>query len=235
MDDIELVPIVKSPLDTGPLSGVTILLVEDSKQASDTFRLMCLRSGARMRRVDSLLTARQHLKLYQPDVAIVDLGLPDGSGRGLIKELAKRSWRRRPVVVGLSGDPDGRVQARQAGAHGFIAKPVAGIRQFQQRIISVLPRRRRLRTRSPECAPILPDPLAYREDLEKAAIHLNQRRNIGYVAQFLGSIARDTRDFRLEAAARALNAAYRRGTLPDHRVEDLDNLMRDRLMKLPEI
>ena len=71
-----------------PLRGVTVLAVEDSRFSSEALRLICRRLGARLRRTDSLQMAAAHLRLYRPDVVIVDLGLPDGSGLDLIAEIA---------------------------------------------------------------------------------------------------------------------------------------------------
>ena len=80
MDELS---IVKRPTPTAqrPLLGLTVLAVEDSRYASEAIRLLCLRSGARIRRADSIASAARHVATYRPEVAIVDLGLPDGSGR----------------------------------------------------------------------------------------------------------------------------------------------------------
>ena len=94
-----------APTSRRPLLGLTVLVIEDSKYASDAMRLMCLRSGARIRRADSLRAARRHLKIYQPSVAIVDLGLPDGPGAELISELCV-SCPRPEVILGTSGGVD---------------------------------------------------------------------------------------------------------------------------------
>ena len=83
MDDETRLGSMPRPNSRRPLLGLTVLVVEDSRYACDAMRLMCLRSGARIRRADCLASARRHLQVYRPSVIIVDLGLPDGSGADL--------------------------------------------------------------------------------------------------------------------------------------------------------
>jgi DNA-binding NarL/FixJ family response regulator len=187
-----------------PLQGLTLLVVEDSRFASEALRLMALRSGARMRRAESLRDARRHLALYRPDAVLVDLGLPDGSGTTLIRDLATAAPDA-PVVLGLSGDPDGRGPALAAGAAGFIAKPLAGLAAFQAAMLRHLPGRGEPDLAAP---PALPDRLALREDLVHAASLLaddpppGQRR---YLARFLAGLARASDDGALATAAAGLD------------------------------
>ena len=92
-----------SPTAARPLLGLTVLVVEDSRFACEAMRLLCLRSGARIRRADCLRSARRHLQVYRPTIVVVDLGLPDGNGIDLISELAV-SQPKVEAVLAMSGD-----------------------------------------------------------------------------------------------------------------------------------
>lgn len=189
-----------------PLQGLTVLAVEDSRFASDALRLMCQRSGARLRRVDTLHAAYAHLRVYRPDVMLVDLGLPDGRGDTLISDLAQ-TRPHGPIVIGISGDAGGQAVAMMAGAHGFIEKPFPNIAIFQSEILRHLPDRADRSAPKADDATHTADPLALQDDLEHAASLLKgdpgpgQRR---YLAGFVAGIARSAGDPALAAAANHL-------------------------------
>jgi CheY-like chemotaxis protein len=187
-----------------PLSGVTVLVVDDSRLACDGLRLMCRRLGARLRRAESLQTAEVHLRVYRPDVVIVDLGLPDGRGEALIRRLAQEKLR--PVVLGLSGDGNGRWTSMAAGADGYLDKPLESLAQFQMTLLDLLPLRAGSAVALPDLA-LPPDPLALRDDLAYAAALLERAPDAStrhYLAGFLSGVARQSRDRALaEAALRA--------------------------------
>lgn len=188
-----------------PLSGLTFLLVEDSRFASDAMRMMCQRSGARLRRAETLEQARAHLKTYRPDVAIVDLGLPDGRGDRLIRELSLA--RQGTVVLGMSGDPDGRRAALASGAAGFLEKPLPGLASFQRTMLRHMPGRFVIVPEGAEEDVIEADPLALQDDLVHAAGLMVDMPDAGqrrYLASFLGGIARVAGDRALAEAAQDL-------------------------------
>lgn len=101
----------------------TLLLVEDSRLAAEAVRLTCRRLGIRLRRAETLASAALHLRVYRPDVALVDLGLPDGSGLSLIAALARHAQHTGRVVA-ISGDPAMASASLEAGADAFIEKPL---------------------------------------------------------------------------------------------------------------
>ncbi|MCO6383418.1 MAG: response regulator [Vannielia sp.] len=206
---------VQKPTRERPLLGATVLLVEDSRFASEAVRLLCLRSGARIRRADTLASAHRHLMVYRPTAVIVDLGLPDGSGLELIEELA-RSETRVPVLLGTSGDPVCEDAALEAGADGFIQKPITSLASFQQAIVLRMPASAQpAGPRALSSDMVAPDPLALRDDLAHVADVLSTGEEdpqiLDYVAQFLGSVAQCASDGPLAAAAAGLATARAAG------------------------
>ncbi len=210
-DDLhDLIPVPSARSDR-PLSGQTVLVVEDSRFASEAMRLLCLRSGARIRRADCLHSARRHLRVYRPQVAVIDLGLPDGLGDTLIAELA-RAVPRVPVILGCSGDDGARARVIEAGADGFLAKPVTSLATFQQAITAHLPDGGPPGIGRIPDEPVRPDGFAFREDMVHAAEVLAagaDAQTLHYLAQFLAAVARDADDRLLEKAADGLALCHR--------------------------
>ena len=217
MDDAEIFtapPRGLAPTPARPLLGLTVLVVEDSRFASEAMRLLCLRSGARIRRADSLRAARRHLQVYRPGAVIVDLGLPDGSGLDLIADLA-RAQPRLGVILACTGDPAAAQAARDAGADDVLVKPVTSLALFQTAVLAHLPPDRRVAGPRPVADDVVrPDRLALQDDLELAAEALNDPgdgRMLDYVAQFLRGIAVTTNDASLADAANRLAAIRAHG------------------------
>ncbi len=222
----------RGPVAGRPLTGTTILLVEDSRFACDAMRLLSLRSGARIRRADSLKSAHRHLQCYRPGVAIVDLGLPDGSGIDLIRDLAAGPVRV-PAILALSGDTAREGEARAAGADGFLAKPLESLAEFQRAVLTALSGRGTADLRLiAQTGTVEPDIMALQDDLTHAASVLDQpadARAIAYVARFVAGIGRLARDRDLETAGADLSRAASAGLAPDAAVRALSLLIRSRL------
>lgn len=107
------------PTKLRPLLGLTLLLIEDSRFTCEAVRMMCQRSGARLRRADCLKSAERHLGVYRPSIVIIDIGLPDGSGLSFIRKLHHESPRI-PTILGTSGDEIMHQSVLKAGADGFL-------------------------------------------------------------------------------------------------------------------
>lgn len=235
-----------------PPRGVTILAVEDSRFASEALRLMCRRLGVRLRRAESIQAARSHLKLYRPTLVIVDLGLPDGRGEALIRDIVTQSaglthgagvlqWAGAtqsvgaPVVLGTSGDDTGRASALAAGAAGFLEKPMESFVAFQTELLRHLPDLISVNqitlnqiAHAPDAdAPLTPDALALRDDFVRAAALIDSVAGTDaqtYLTGFVSGIARHANDQDLVRAAQGQD-----GTSPADRLNHLRQLLNHRL------
>jgi CheY-like chemotaxis protein len=231
-DDLEMLVTPRAPCPERPLQGMTILVVEDSRFASEAIRLLCLRSGARIRRADSLAAAHRHLRVYRPSVVIIDLGLPDGSGADLIGELA-RATPRVAVIIGMSGDLGNEALARNAGADCFLEKPIDSLARFQQAVLNCMPAAQRpARPRVLPNERVEPDRLAFHDDLTHVAEILRTAPSgeaLGYIAQFLSGVARSASDHQLETAASRLAAASGLGQIQDQEVKRIAGMVDARI------
>ncbi|MFW8594550.1 response regulator [Cribrihabitans neustonicus] len=235
MDDLDLFAAAQRlPTTRRPLLGLTILVVEDSRFACEALRLLCLRSGARIRRADCLKSARRHLQTYRPSVLIADLGLPDGSGLDLIRELMDASPRP-GVILALSGDPALEEAALEAGAAGFLTKPITSLAAFQQAILTCMPPGRELAgPRALEDETVEPDLLAFRDDMAHAADVLSESQGgaaLDYIAQFLGGVARSAGDRPLADAADRLAQARQDGGPLARDTAAITGLVQERLQR----
>jgi two-component system OmpR family response regulator len=103
---------------------VRVILVEDHASLAEAIAGGLRRAGFVVDVASTLADARQAASSAQYDLAVVDLGLPDGSGLELL-----RDWRERgsgpPVIMltarGALGD---RVEGLDEGADDYIVKPV---------------------------------------------------------------------------------------------------------------
>jgi len=111
---------VIAPRDAGRQRRV--LVIDDEPQ---TLRVLKATLTAHSYRTD--LAAGGHERLAaaaqcQPDIVIVDLGLPDMNGIEVIRSL--RRWRRVPVIVlSASVASSDKVTALDAGADDYVSKP----------------------------------------------------------------------------------------------------------------
>lgn len=107
------------------MSDITrLLLADDHAIVREGYRrLLELRPDLRI--VGEAGTARDALeqfRLLEPDVLVLDLGLPDMGGVELIRRLVQRDARVRILVFSMHREPLFATQALRAGALGYVTK-----------------------------------------------------------------------------------------------------------------
>jgi DNA-binding response OmpR family regulator len=74
----------------GAVDAASVLLVEDDRALQSGLVELLSPHGYTVTGVQTLAQARAHVRDHRPDVAIIDLKLPDGSGAELARELLGR-------------------------------------------------------------------------------------------------------------------------------------------------
>ncbi|GGX40929.1 response regulator [Saccharospirillum salsuginis] len=103
----------------------TILVVEDHEQMQAWLREVAEMAfhDAEVVTASTLGQARKHLETRRFSLALVDIGLPDGNGIDLIRELATQTEPEcYPVVTTIYDDDQHLFSALEAGAKGYLLK-----------------------------------------------------------------------------------------------------------------
>jgi DNA-binding NarL/FixJ family response regulator len=78
--------------------------------------------GCTIKEVHNLREAQQCIADEDFDLALIDIGLPDGSGLDLVRALRRRDAQAMIVVATVMGDDGSIVTAISAGANGYLLK-----------------------------------------------------------------------------------------------------------------
>jgi two-component system KDP operon response regulator KdpE len=121
------------------VSSLVALLVEDEEQIRRFVRTALEAEGWTVHETGTMKQGLIDAGTRKPDLLILDLGLPDGSGVDLLREL--RGWSAVPVIV-LSArvEETDKIEALDAGADDYLTKPF-GVRELLARVRAALRRR----------------------------------------------------------------------------------------------
>jgi two-component system, OmpR family, KDP operon response regulator KdpE len=113
-------------------AGALVLVVEDELPVRRFLRAALAGHGYRVVEAGSVAEAEQLAPGHNPDVFLLDLGLPDGDGIALTRRL--REWSRAPIVVlSARGREEDKVNALDAGADDYLTKPF-GVNELLARL-----------------------------------------------------------------------------------------------------
>lgn len=115
-----------------------ILIVEDEADIRRFVRMALEKEGMNVFETATSEEARLNAGSRKPDLMIIDLGLPDGDGKALIREL--RSWFSAPILVLSAREQETeKVDALDAGADDYLVKPF-GVPELLARVRAQLRR-----------------------------------------------------------------------------------------------
>jgi two-component system, OmpR family, response regulator RegX3 len=168
------VAVVPSPEPERPV----VLFVEDERSILEPFSRALAREGFEPIPARTVAEALQRAAETPPDVVLLDVMLPDGDGRDVLRELRKTSGV--PVIMLTArGTETDRVVGLELGADDYVVKPFSGA-EVIARLRAVL-----RRTRSAPAAaevptaitvgPLTVEPAARRAQLEGAELQLSRK------------------------------------------------------------
>lgn len=154
----------------------TILLVDDNRDILAANRRILAGAGRVLRTAFDLAGARREMAAHPPDVVVLDIMLPDGSGLDFLAELREVSIA--PVLLLTSlGDRDDRLRGLRAGGDDYITKPY-DIEELKERVAAALRRAELVERSGPRPivrGPLRLDPTSGRAELGGADLGLTPK------------------------------------------------------------
>jgi DNA-binding response OmpR family regulator len=119
--------------------GVRVLLIEDSRRVSDTISAALRERSLKVTVADTLCAADDVFNAQKFDIAVVDIGLPDGSGLTWCKNARSGGSLIPILLLTARTTVEDRVAGLEAGADDYMGKPfsidelVARVRALSRR------------------------------------------------------------------------------------------------------
>jgi CheY-like chemotaxis protein len=116
-----------SRLQTRPLKGVPVLVVDDDPEVRDFLLALLSAAGAEVRAAASVADAVAVLAVWWPSVLLSDIGMPGQDGYALIRTVRALSYgrERRLAAAALTAhvQSEDRMRVLAAGYQAHVAKP----------------------------------------------------------------------------------------------------------------
>jgi DNA-binding response OmpR family regulator len=100
-----------------------VLVVEDQAELAGLLRRALAASGFAADTADGLAAAEDYVGVAAYDAMVLDLGLPDGDGLGLLRRLRRRGASLPVLILTARDAAEDRVGGLDAGADDYVVKP----------------------------------------------------------------------------------------------------------------
>jgi two-component system KDP operon response regulator KdpE len=125
-------------------AGPLVLVVDDELPMQKLLRIVLSSRGLRTQEATSGAEALGRAAAHNPDLVLLDLGLPDSDGIEVTRRL--REWTAAPIlIISARGHERDKVAVLDAGANDYLTKPFAAgellarIRVWLRQTVRILP------------------------------------------------------------------------------------------------
>jgi len=106
--------------------ALTLLLIEDDKQCARMIEKVLPQHGYTVHHAPTGLLGLQMARKINPQVILVDMGLPDLDGKVVVNQLRGFTSNQMPAIIAFTAEGGARAKrlALAFGCDGFISKPI---------------------------------------------------------------------------------------------------------------
>jgi PAS domain S-box-containing protein len=103
-----------------------VLVVDDNRDSATSMADVFKLSGIEVCVAYDGAEAVQAAEEFQPELILMDVGMPRLNGYQAARQIREQTWEERPIIIALTGwgQEADRFRSRQAGCDGHLVKPV---------------------------------------------------------------------------------------------------------------
>lgn len=118
-----------------------ILLIEDEKEMRQILRQTLERENYTVESARNYREALSKVGVYEYDCILLDIGLPDGSGLEILKELKRQNKSDGVIIISAKNSLDDKLKGLNLGADDYLPKPFH-MAELNARVKAVLRRKK---------------------------------------------------------------------------------------------
>lgn len=151
-----------------------ILLVEDAVDVAEAICSSFARRGDAVDHVTTVAEAASIIAVQEYDVAVLDIGLPDGFGTEILRALRDRRSTTPVLMLTARAKVDDRVTALDSGADDYLIKPFE-LRELEARVRALCRRKGPDRSGGITFGDLVFDPASLTASVNETALPLTRR------------------------------------------------------------
>ncbi len=118
-----------------------ILIIEDEIELLIAISNFLIKGAYVCELAESFAKADEKISIYEYDLILLDIGLPDGNGLELLKNIKKRQLNTGVIIISAKNSLDDKIGGLDLGADDYLTKPFQ-LSELNSRIRAVLRRRK---------------------------------------------------------------------------------------------